>query len=885
MSYIILAGKARCCKAGISFRYFLVEILTAAAFLILFNFFGLTPKFFAYAVMLSGLIVATFVDFEIQEIPDEVSIGGLAAGLVLAMVFPSILNEPTALRGFLNSFAGALSGGLSIYVMGMLGDVGITTYCLYVGGANTAPIYILYLWVTIGNGFRYGNKYLFASAFASAAGFTIVICLNKYWNEQLPLSVGLFVGLIVLPLYISSLIGKLTDAMKKLEDATARAEDANHAKSQFLANMSHELRTPLNGIMGMAELLHETRLSDEQKDFADAIYDSTRTMLSLVNDVLDISRIEAGKIVIEKTDFDLHNLLKEIASMLLHTANSKGIHLSTIIPPNVPFLLQGDPVHLRQVVLNLLSNAVKFTDSGEVTLRVQRILETLDNVSLRFEVSDTGIGMTEEQREKVFERFTQADGSITRRYGGTGLGTTISKQLVELMAGNIGVESKSGVGSTFWFTLSFEKQVTANMPYVPDKAIHCRFLVVSSDLETMETLCGHMKSWRIETDAIPRAAFAFSKLVSAYDQGNPYHAVIVAEQNLDMGLAEFSTVVNTIKKISNARLILVCRPGVAPDLDDLARKGYCVALESPVDKTMLFNAIHFVRPDIPDKEDIAFLANRYRQKKSGVEKAHILVAEDNAVNQKVISLILEKAGHTVRTVENGELALDALQNEKFDLALLDLNMPVMGGIDAAKMYQFMSLNSSRIPLVALTADATPETRKKCEEAKFDAYVTKPFESKKLLEVISRLVTKTSDKSESTRVYPLSENQDKNSFSKESSLNPAVIKDLVGLGASEEFIRNMARLFIEGTEEKIQKMKHALKTRNSDEFRKLNHALKGSAGQLGALPLSSICNEYSTVGHEDFLHRGKMMIEKVNAEYLGVCEALAGQTEEIKKIIP
>jgi two-component system sensor histidine kinase RpfC len=770
-------------------------------------------------------------------------------------------------------------------IVGMLGDIGITSYCLYVGGANTAPIYILYLWVTVGNGFRYGNKYLFASTLASAAGFTFVIWSTSYWRDQLPLSIGLFVGLIILPLYISTLIRKLTDAMKKLKDATARAEDANHAKSQFLANMSHELRTPLNGIMGMAELLQDTRLSDEQKNFTDTIYDSTRTMLSLVNDVLDISRIEAGKIVIEKTDFDLHDLLKETASMLHHSANAKGLQLSTIIPPNVPFLLQGDPLHIRQVVLNLLSNAVKFTESGEVTLRVQRVLETPDKVSLKFEVSDTGIGMTEEQREKIFERFAQADGSITRRYGGTGLGTTISKQLIELMGGDIGVESAAGVGSTFWFTLSFDKQAAADAPLAPDKATDCRFLVVSSDPETMDALCGHMKSWNIETDAIPRAAMAFSKLVSAFDQGNPYHAVIVVEQNLDMGLSEFATVVKTVKKIAKSRLIVVCRPFAVPSLDDLARKGYCVALESPLDKTMLFNAIHFVRPDTPDKEDVAFLANRYRQKKSGADRLRLLVAEDNAVNQKVISLILEKAGHSVRLVENGELALDALQNEKFDLALLDLNMPVMGGIEAAKMYQFMSLNRPRVPLVALTADATPETRKKCEEAKFNAYVTKPFESKNLLEVIYRLTPKAADRRESAHFHALSEGQEKKPAGLEEPLDFSVIRDLVSLGADENFIRNMTRLFMEGTEEKIRQMKHALTTRNSEEFRRLNHALKGSAGQIGAMPLSSLCGEYALAGHDEFVRSGKEMVDRLNAEFQKVGEALSGQAEDLKKTNP
>jgi two-component system sensor histidine kinase RpfC len=637
--------------------------------------------------------------------------------------------------------------------------------------------------------------------------------------------------------------------------------------------------------MGMAELLLGTPLTAEQKDFSNTINDSTRTMLSLVEDVLDISRIEAGKVSIERMDFDLHDLLKGTASMLLHQAQSKGLRLSSIIHPNVPFLLKGDPVHLRQVLMNLLSNAVKFTEKGEIILRVLRAADAPDKVSLRFEVSDTGIGMTEEQKERIFERFTQADETITRKYGGTGLGTTISKQLVELMGGEIGVTSAAGVGSTFWFTVPIEKQAVSNRIPLPARSTDCRFLVVASGTAVADMLCQHLGSWNIRKDVVSRSATAFSMLVSAADFGAPYHAVIVSEDGLDMQPIEFSRIVGSVKKISGTRLILVARPGVEPDLDKLSHQGYCVALDHNLDKTMLFNAIHFVRPDTPDQEDVAFLANRYRQKRTDQAKLHILVAEDNAVNQKVIGLILEKAGHAARIVENGELALDALKgNEKFDLALLDLNMPVMGGIEVAKIYQYMSQSDSRIPIVALTADATVETRKVCEEAKFDAYVTKPFESKLLLETISRLAHKSSDKGEGPHASSRPE-RPSDSSAPPDPLDLSVMKELIHLGATEDFIRNVTRLFQEGTEEKIRNMKFAVKTQNSEAFRQLTHALKGSAGQIGALHLSSLCHEYSRVGHEEFLAEGKRMLETVKMEYARICEVLQGQDEEIRKIIP
>ncbi len=754
--------------------------------------------------------------------------------------------------------------------IGMAGDLAVPSYAMYFGGEICAPFYVILLWVTFGNGFRYGRKYLFVAAVLSTSFFVVVIRTNGYWLSNPSMAYGLLAGLVVLPAYVSLLL-------KKMEEAVRRAEEANRATNRFLANMSHEMRTPLNGILGMVDLLEDTSLTPEQEEFADTVRASAATLLSLVEDVLDFSKIEAGKVNVVKADFDLHALVKSTAAMLAPQARAKGLRVAAEVGPDVPFLLRGDALLLRQIVLNLLGNAVKFTDAGDVRLRIVRTGETADGVALRFEVSDTGIGIAPEAQERIFNRFTQADDSITRRFGGTGLGTTIAKELVELMGGRIGLQSEPGKGSTFWFALALEKQAGALPPSSPAGGIGGnRVLVVSSDAGIAETLRGHLASWGIRPTVVETAAGAFAPLVSAANGKAPFHVAIVVERGLDMDAVELAAALKSVHLIQSVQLILAADGERETDLQALMKHGYGSAVRVPVDKTMLFNALHFVQPDDAGDRGVASLASRYQQKLEGRQKIRILVAEDNAINQKVIGRILERAGHAARIVDNGEKALDALEEQSFDLILMDLQMPVMGGLEAAKLYRVAHPRGPRVPIVALTADATPEAAKACAEAGLDACLTKPIETKKLLEMIATLVPAAKRPAggiPAAHPSPAGAAPAARARDARPALDPATIAELKALGGSGDFFEKLVGIFMEAGEQKIRELEKAAAARNYGRFRDIAHAMKGSAGQVGAFPLMEICHEFSRIGPANHEEEAAALVARLKEEFVRVGAAL------------
>ncbi|HET7198482.1 MAG TPA: ATP-binding protein, partial [Burkholderiales bacterium] len=541
--------------------------------------------------------------------------------------------------------------------LGALSDVSTLTWTLVQFGEHSAPLFLAYLWITLANGFRFGASYLMISLAFSVVGFGIALMYGDFWAGHTGLSIGLMVGLVALSLYVRKLVTQLFDAL-------ARAEAANQAKRRFISVVSHEMRTPLNAIIGMADLLRDTPLTREQADMLQTLRSSSRVMLGLVEDVLDFSKIEAGKVVIERTDFDLHALVNSTCRIVAAQAAAKGLDFVVSIMPEVPPAVRGDPHYLRQVLINLAGNAVKFTERGSVTVHVSAQGETANRVRLKFSIRDTGIGIAPEAQARVFESFAQADQSMTRRFGGTGLGTTIAKQLVGLMGGSIGLESAVGLGSTFWFEVEIDKQ--------PERAAggsgelaDARVLLIGFPQAQREALEQALTGWGATAVAVAGIDEGVARMTADISLASPYRSALIYASGHDVKLAQRFR--RAAPDPAPPTVLAVPRDADVPRFEALS-SGFGAVLELPFDKRQLFNVLHSVSAGDEVLEGVVRLQD-YARRGSAARKLRVLVADDNPTNREVVGRILERGGHSVTLVGDGERALDELERERPDIVL------------------------------------------------------------------------------------------------------------------------------------------------------------------------------------------------------------------------